>query len=137
MYGTQSCYNFRYKSYTANGNDFGGKVLPGIPSTNTQLEGRYLHPKGFFAVVQGRHVGKVFANDGNTAVADAYFALNLRLGHTFTLKGWQVEPFAGVNNATGERYMANVQINAQSDRYFEAAALRYFFGGVKVRIRQP
>ena len=33
--------------------------------------------------------------------------------------------------------MANVQIYAQSDRYFVAAALRYFFGGVKVRIRQP
>lgn len=136
VYGTQTFSNFKYKSYAVNGNDFGGKLLPGIPATNTQLELRYLHPKGFFAVVQGRHVGKIFANDGNTAMADAYTALNGRIGHTFSLKDWQIEPFVGANNLTGAVYMANVQINAQSDRYFEAAALQYFFGGIKIRIRQ-
>lgn len=135
-YGTQTFSNFKYKVYTVNGNDFEGKALPGIPATNTQLELRYLHPKGFFAMVQGRHVGKIFANDGNTAIAGAYAVLNGRIGHTFTVKGWQVEPFIGVNNITGAEYMANVQINAQSDRYFEAAALQYFFGGVKIRVRQ-
>ena len=91
--------------------------------------------KGFFASVQGRNVSRVYANDGNTALADGYSVLNLRLGNTFTIKDFQIEPFVGVNNLTQSNYIANVQINAQSDRYFEPASLQYFFGGVKLRVK--
>ena len=118
-----------------NTNNFDGKILPGIPKTNTQIELRYAHAKGFFASVQGRNVSRVYANDGNTALADGYSVLNLRLGNTFTIKDFQIEPFVGVNNLTQSNYIANVQINAQSDRYFEPASLQYFFGGVKLRVK--
>ena len=134
-YYTQTFSNFTYKTYSVNTNNFDGKILPGIPKTNTQIELRYAHAKGFFASVQGRNVSRVYANDGNTALADGYSVLNLRLGNTFTIKDFQIEPFVGVNNLTQSNYIANVQINAQSDRYFEPASLQYFFGGVKLRVK--
>lgn len=134
-YYTQTFSNFTYKTYSVNTTNFDGKILPGIPKTNTQIELRYTPAKGFFASIQGRNVSRVYANDSNTALADGYSVLNLRLGNTFTIKDFQIEPFVGVNNLTKTNYIANVQINAQSDRYFEPAALQYFFGGVKLRVK--
>jgi iron complex outermembrane recepter protein len=132
---THTISDFKYKTYSVNTTVFDDKILPGIPKTNAQFELRYSGIKDFFASIQGRIVSKVYANDANTALADGYSALNLRLGQTFTIKDFQCEPFLGVNNLTNTNYIANVQINAQSDRYFEPATLRYFFGGIKLRIK--
>ncbi len=134
-YYTQTFSNFKYDTYSVNTTSFDGKVLPGIPKTHGQLELRYSPTTGFFAIIQGRYVGKVQANDANTAAADAYAVLNIRVGYTFSIKTCEIEPFLGINNLTNTDYIANVQINAQSNRYFEPAALRYFFGGLKLRLK--
>jgi iron complex outermembrane recepter protein len=134
-YYTQTLSDFTYKTYSVNTTSFDGKILPGIPRLNTQVELRYAHEKGFFGNIQVRKVSEVYANDANTALADGYSVINLRLGHTFTIKSVQIEPFFGINNAMNTNYIANVQLNAQSDRYFEPATLRYFFGGLKVRLK--
>ena len=134
-YYTLTVSDFKYETYSVNTTSFDGKVLPGIPKTHTQLELRYTPKNGFYAIIQGRYVAKVQANDANTAAADAYSLLNIRLGHVFSIKTYEIEPFLGVNNVTNTAYIANVQINAQSNRYFEPAALRYFFGGVKFRLK--
>lgn len=131
---TQTFSKFHYQTYTANGTIYDDKTMPGIPVTHAQLELRYTPQQHWFAIVQGRYVSKVFANDANTADANAYSLLNLRVGYVFVFHSHQIEPFAAVNNLTGSRYMGNVQINAQSDRYFEPAALQYFYGGVKFRL---
>jgi iron complex outermembrane recepter protein len=136
FYYTHTFSDFKYKTYSVNTTNFDGKILPAIPKINAQAELRYTGTKGFFVSIQGRFVDKVYANDANTASADGYTILNLRLGHTFTIKDVQIEPFFGINNAMNTNYIANVQINAQSDRFFEPATLRYFFGGLKLRIKQ-
>ena len=135
VYYTQTFSDFHYKTYSVNTTNYDGNILPGIPKTNTQLELRYVHPKGFFAIAQGRYVSKVYANDANTAAADAYTVLNLRLGYAISIKSFEVEPYLGVNNLTNTNYIANVQLNAAADRFFEPASVQYFFGGVKVRVK--
>jgi iron complex outermembrane recepter protein len=135
-YFTQTFSNFKYKNFVNNGVDYAGKTLPGIPKTNTQIELRYApSSERFFASIQARHIGKIQANDANTAASKAYSILNLRLGSTFSFKKTQLEPFIGLNNLTNTQYIANVQINAQADRYFEPAMLFYLFGGLKIRLK--
>jgi iron complex outermembrane recepter protein len=130
----QTFSDFEYKTYTVNTTNFDGKILPGIPKNQGQLELRYLNPKGFFGIFQLRNVQKVYANDGNTAFSDSYNTVNLRVGNTFTKAIWQFEPYAGVNNLFNAKYVANVQINATADRFFEPAMGTYIFGGVKIRL---
>ncbi len=130
----QTFSHFKYKTYTVNTTNFEGKILPGIPKNQGQLELRYLNPKGFFGIFQLRNVQKVYANDGNTTFSDSYKTVNLRVGNTITKAVWQFEPFAGVNNVFNARYIANVQINATADRFFEPAMGTYVFGGIKVRV---
>ena len=134
FYYTHTISDFKYKTYSVNTTTFDNKVLPGIPKNSVQLELRYAGAKGFFVSIQGRIVSKIYANDANTALADGYALLNLRFSKTMTLKGCAFEPFLGINNLTNINYIANVQINAQSDRYFEPATLQYVFGGLKFRL---
>jgi iron complex outermembrane receptor protein len=109
--------------------------LPGIPPLNTQLELLYFHPAGFFAVAQGRYAGAIFADDANSFFADKYTLLNIRTGYTLRLKGYNLEPFLGINNLANQSYIANVQLNASGGRYFESGAGRYWWGGVKCSLR--
>ena len=135
FYYTHTISDFKYKTYSVNTTTFDNKILPGIPKNSVQLELRYAGAKGFFASIQGRIVSKIYANDANTALADGYALLNLRFSKTMTVKGCAFEPFLGINNLTNIHYIANVQINAQSDRYFEPASLQYVFGGLKFRLK--
>ncbi len=132
---THTYSDFRYANYTVNSTVFDGNLLPAIPKTNAQIELRYAKNDGLFASVQYRYVSALFANDANTFSTDAYGVLNLKIGHNFTIKGYQIEPFLGMNNATNTDYIANILINAQAEKYFEPAALRYVFGGFKFRIK--
>jgi iron complex outermembrane recepter protein len=132
---THTFSDFKYANYSANAVVFDGKTLPAIPKSNAQIEARYAVNDGFFASVQYRYVSPIFANDANTVSTDAYSLLNLKIGHIFTIKDYQIEPFLGINNATNAHYVANILINAQNDRYFEPSSLRYFFGGLKLRIK--
>jgi iron complex outermembrane receptor protein len=125
--------DFKYKTYSVNTTSFDGKILPGIPQHHVWLELRYNHPKGFFGIVQSRLVDKIYANDANTAFADGYTIVNTRIGYILSAKQVQIEPFFAINNLFNRHYVANVQLNAASDRYFEPAALQYFYGGLKVR----
>lgn len=135
VYFTQTISQFRYKTYQVNSLVYDGNRLPGIPKLHSQLELRYERPRGLFGWVQVRQVGRVYANDANSAIAPAYTLANLRLGYHLQLKRYLwIEPFAGANNLTDVRYMANVQLNAGGERYFEPGTGRYWLAGVKFRI---
>ena len=136
VYYTQTFSEFVYQNYSVNTTVLDGKTLPGIPKSHSQIELRYFNEKGLFLILQNRNAAQVFANDANTAVANAYSVFNVRMGYTMSLKQVQFEPFLGINNLSNANYMANVQINAQGDRFFEPAAQRYFFGGIKFRLSQ-
>ena len=134
-YYTQTFSDFRYRTYSAGANTYDGNKLPGIPPLNAQLELRYFLPAGFFAIAQGRYAGAIFADDANSFFADKYTLLHLRTGYTLRLKGFNLEPFLGVNNLTNRPYIANVQLNASGGRYFESGTGRYWWGGIKFSLR--
>ena len=136
VFYTQTFSDFKYQNYSVNTTVFDGKTLPGIPKSHSQIELRYFNEKGLFLILQNRNAAQIFANDANTASANAYSVFNVRMGYTISLKQVQFEPFLGINNLGNANYMANVQINAQGDRFFEPAAQRYFFGGIKCRLPQ-
>lgn len=133
-YITQTISDFKYENYSVNTTIYDGKVMPGVPKSHSQLELRYFNSKGFFLIAQNRNASIIFANDNNTFETNPYSILNFRAGYVISFKTVQAEPFIGINNILNSNYIANVQINAQSERYFEPAAKRYFFGGIKIRL---
>ncbi len=130
-FATYTYSDFLYSDYQVNTANFDGKQLPGIPRHAGYLEARYERPKGAFGIVQIRHVGALFADDANTTPEKAYQVVQLRGGYVIKRAKWRIEPFLGVNNLLNAVYFANIQLNAAAGRFYEPAANRTFFGGVK------
>ena len=132
LHYTQTFSYFKYQQYEVYGTQYEGNIQPGVPKVNTQLELRYFHQSGVYFIAQARQQQKVYANDANTSSSDGYFLLNLRAGYRITAKHFKVEPYLGVNNLLNAQYVANVQINAANGRYFEPAAPRFVWFGIKL-----
>ncbi|MEM7372943.1 MAG: TonB-dependent receptor [Bacteroidota bacterium] len=125
---------FQYEDYLVVEERFDGHVLPGIPQQVAYLGLQYAHSSGFFANIWGRRIGEIYANDANTVKIDPYTLLQLRLAWTLSTSWGEWEPFFGVNNVLDQQYAGNVRINAFGGRYYEAAATRNIFGGVRIRL---
>lgn len=129
---TYSDFTFE-KFIDVNGNDFGGKTIPGIPDHLVHADLSYTHRTGLFASLDVLYSDKVFANNANSAASDSYLVSNLRLGYTRFFDNWELSPFIGVNNIADERYNGNVRINAFGQRFFEPAPERNIYGGLTLR----
>ncbi|MEQ8704819.1 MAG: TonB-dependent receptor [Phaeodactylibacter sp.] len=126
--------DFVYEDYEAEGEVFDGNMLPGIPSHlwSGMLQWSYL-PEGLL-ILEGRYLSELFANDANTATADAFLELNLRATYAWRLGWGQLRAFGGINNLLDTRYISNVRLNAFGGRYFEAAPRRNFYMGLQVAL---
>ncbi|MBL7827798.1 MAG: TonB-dependent receptor [Saprospiraceae bacterium] len=129
---THTFSDFTFKKYLVNTTDYSGKFMPGIPRNSTQLELRYTGAKGLFFNLQTGIVQKVYANDANSAFAAGYKLINLRIGKNIKWHQLSLEPYLGLNNITDASYMANVQLNAANDRFFEPGA--GIFGRIVIKI---
>ncbi|EAY30056.1 TonB-dependent receptor family protein [Microscilla marina] len=131
--GSYTFSRFVFDSFVADGQNYAGKVLPGIPQHMGHLGARYIYPNGSYIAVSARFNGRIFANNDNSVVDPGYQLVNLRAGWKKSWKNWAIEPFAGVNNLLNMRYTSNLRINAFGKRFYEPGATINFYGGVRVR----
>jgi len=127
-------YNkFRFRDYQSGSANYNGNNLTGVPGQVAVTGIDLLFSQGFYLFAQHNFTAKLPLNDANTAYADSYNLITAKAGwkHRFN-HGTQIELFAGVDNLLNERYSLGNDLNAAANRYYNAAALRNFFGGVKV-----
>ena len=109
-----------------------GNKIPGIPQhflfaellwSGLALDGA--RNAGLLGTRAGAEVisaGRLYANDVNTATADAYTTLNLKASH-----GWSVASkgmltaYARLDNVTDQRYVGSVIVNQASSQFYEPA----------------
>ena len=105
--------------------------IPGIPSKNFYGEIQWeTEDAGFSTAVEGRYVSDVYANDTNTAVADAYGLFNWRMIFKQTLGALKVNEFVRVDNLLDEVYAGSVIVNEGSGRFYESGTPRSFMVGL-------
>jgi iron complex outermembrane receptor protein len=128
-------YNpYRFKNYRVNGVDNSGHRLTGV-ARDIEVAGVDLISRpGVYVNFTFNHVGDIPVNDANTAFAAGYYLFGARCGYkTGIVKELPLEFFAGVDNALNRRYSLGNDLNAAAGRYFNAAALRNFYVGLKGR----
>lgn len=136
-------YGFAYLSHTWNGfkydeykqlaNDYSGNKIAGVaPQTIaagmdiTTRPGLYGHLNYFYS-------DRIPLNDANSAYADSYHLIGLKLGYKVSLSAKStLDFFTGVQNLLDETYSLGNDINAAGGRYYNVAAGRNFYGGIKV-----
>ena len=125
--------HYRFIDYVQGADDFSGNQVTGTtPSViATGLDYRW---RGAYTNVTANYVHKIPLNDANTAYADAYFLVGLRLGYRIKKGEGPFEFFGGVDNLLDEKYSLGNDFNAVGARYFNAAPGRNFYAGIQLRL---
>src|SRR5260221_1556160 len=131
---------YRFKGYAKNGQDYSGNQLTGVApnivvgGVDAQVAWR------IYANVTLSFVDKIPLNDANSQNAGSLILPGSRLGFRYALskkfslhgKQLSIDLFAGVDNATNKRYSLGNDLNAAGNRYYNAAAGRNYYAGLKV-----
>ncbi|MDH4395386.1 MAG: TonB-dependent receptor [Limnobacter sp.] len=117
-----------YKS--SNASITSGNSLPSIPDQTLFTELVYKATDRLEAAGEYRHVGRLFANDDNTAQANSYNLVNLRLSYTQPLgSGWNLRTYGRIDNLLDKEYVGSVIVNQAAGQFYEPAAERQLLVG--------
>ena len=113
-----------------------GARLPGVPPQQAYGVLAWtpggLH--GFGAAVEVQYVGRVYANDRNTAYAPSYTIGNARVSFAQASGKVRVSEYVRLNNIANKQYVGSVIVGDTNGRYFEPAPGRNWFAGVTVDV---
>ena len=122
---------YRFYNYSNSTENYSGNHLTGVPGyvlvTNLNLK----LPLNSNIFIQHTNTAKIPLNDANTIYSKPYNLLQLKFGWDFKSKGaLQYHFYAGADNVLNEKYSLGNDLNAFGGRYYNAAPLRNFFGGI-------
>jgi iron complex outermembrane receptor protein len=126
---------YYFKNYINGTSNYSGNRLTGTPRTviinglDIQLQ------KNFYLFAQHNYTSKVALNDANSVFAKSFNLVHFKAGWRAAKIGKTgLDIFTGIDNLLNETYSLGNDLNAFGGRFFNAAAPRNFFGGMKVRL---
>jgi len=113
--------------------DFGGKLIPGVPSRIIVLNLGYLNPSFPFVKLQYTNLSKISIDNANSVSAGSYHRFDLQLSH-----GWQMQSFNfncsfEVENILNTKYISSVYVNGSNGEYYEPGLPRNFSAGLTLK----
>lgn len=126
-------YNhYRFSDYMQDVNDYSGNELTGVPSSVLVGGIDFRMNAGLYGNINYTYTSELPLDDANTAFADPYNLLGMKIGYRFTLnKNFVIDVFGGVDNLLDEKYSLGNDLNAFGGRYYNAAPLRNFYFGIR------
>ena len=133
LWGTASIFNFTFTDYKINNNDYSGNELTGVPPQTILIGTDFAFAKGLYWNTTFNYTSPLPLNDMNDAYADDYHLWQSRLGCKWTTgRGITIDIFTGVDNAANQLYSLGNDINAFGRRYYNPAAVRNYYGGIRM-----
>ena len=127
---TLNDYNF--KEYKFGSADYSGNELTGVPKTITVSGVDIETVNGIYLNTTYNYTSQLPLTDANSFYADGYHLLQCKLGYRHAGKKIMIEIFAGADNLLNKNYSLGNDINAVGNRFYNAAPLRNYFGGVSM-----
>jgi iron complex outermembrane receptor protein len=126
-------HDFQFKNYVNDGNDYSGNELTGVaPHTIVSTLNARTAP-GLYGNLSYNFTDEIPLNDANTVYSNAYHLVQTKIGYKREVaKSWTLDFFIGIDNLLDEKYSLGNDLNAFGDRFYQPAAPRNWFGGVKV-----
>jgi len=137
LQGNYAGNNFHFQDYVNKEKDYSGNRLTGVAPNVAAFGADVQLVHKFYANITANYVDKTPLNDGNTVYADEYYLFGARIGYKTPAPAvYPVEIFAGVDNLFDRKYSLGNDLNAASpaNRYFNAAAGRRFYVGLKMNV---
>ncbi|MBT1703070.1 TonB-dependent receptor [Chryseosolibacter indicus] len=125
-------YNhYRFKDYVSNTSDLTGNKLTGVPPTMFFAGLDVVIRNKVYGNFSFNYVDHIPLNDDNSIFARPYKIGAARIGYRSSIGKNGIDIYTGIDNAFDEKYSLGNDLNAFGGRYFNAAATRNFYLGVK------
>jgi iron complex outermembrane receptor protein len=132
LWSSYTYNHYRFEDYVQDGNDYSGNRLTGVAPTIALL-GADVTLRKLYLNVTASYTDAIPLNDANTEYASEYFLLGGRLGYKISIqKKLLIEVFSGIDNALDKIYSLGNDLNAVGGRYYNTAAPRNFYVGLKI-----
>jgi iron complex outermembrane receptor protein len=130
-----SYHDFSFVDYQKEGEDYSGNDLTGVAPHNLNSNWKLNTSIGFYMNLNYNFTDEIPLNDANTVYSEAYHLLQSKLGYRIDLlDNLILDVFFGVDNLLDEKYSLGNDLNAFGDRFYQPAAPRNWFGGLKVNM---
>jgi iron complex outermembrane receptor protein len=128
-------HDFHYKSFKQLDNDFSGNSMPAEAPHTISAGFDFLTKNGISCTLSYYFSDKIPLNDANTAYADSYQLLGVKLGYQKLIAGkFQMRIFVAADNILDEKYSLGNDANGFGGRYYNAAAGRNFYTTLALQI---
>lgn len=110
-----------------------GSRIPALPRHSGWAELRWLPADDYDFAIEARGIGRVFADDANTAPAPGYVSFDLSAQRRWRMGGFEVTGFARIDNLLDRDAIGSVIVNEANGRYYEPAPGRRWLLGLDVK----
>jgi len=127
-----SFYDFKFKNYQQNENDFSENDLTGIPKTTLSSLLNFTFFKKLSVDYSHFYTSKIPLNDANSVWSKSSLVGNIQIRFPIDFEKTRVNVYLQIQNLYNEGYVSGFDINAFGNRFYNPAAKRNFVFGVKV-----
>ncbi|MCX8532860.1 TonB-dependent receptor [Chryseobacterium luquanense] len=127
-----SFYDFKFKNYQQNQNDFSGNDLTGVPKTTINSLLNFTFFKKLNVDYSHFYTSKMPLNDANSVWSESNLIGNIQFRFPLDFEKTKVNLYLQIQNLYNEDYVLGFDVNAFGNRYYNPAAKRIFVLGMKV-----
>ncbi|MDZ7806417.1 MAG: TonB-dependent receptor plug domain-containing protein [Gracilimonas sp.] len=130
-----SYHDFSFVDYQKEGEDYSGNELTGVAPHTLNSSWKLDMAAGFYLNLNYNFTDEIPLNDANTVYSEAYHLLQSKVGYRMELlENLNLNVFFGIDNLLDEKYSLGNDLNAFGNRFYQPAAPRNWFGGVKLNV---
>ncbi len=127
-------HDFHYKDFKQLNTDFSGNRMPAEAPHSISTGFDFLAKNGLLGTVSYFFSDQIPLNDANSAYANAYHLVGLKLGYQKMLKQkCQIRIAAGTDNLLNQKYSLGNDVNGFGGRYYNAAAGRNYYASLTLQ----
>ena len=129
--------HYRFSNYIKNQQDYSGNQLTGVTPTTVVSGIDFQFNNKIYVRSTCNFTDRIPLNDANSEFASEYFLVGARIGYTYQVSpNLPIELWLGIDNAFDQKYSLGNDLNAAGGRYYNAAAGRNFYFGLKIAFRK-
>lgn len=127
-----SFYDFTFKEYQQNENNFSGNNLTGVPKTTINSLFNFTFFKKLSVDYSHFYTSKTPLNDVNSVWSGSSLVGNIQLRFLIDFEKTRVNLFLQIQNLYNTRYVLGFDSNAFGNRFYNPAAKRNFIAGMNI-----
>ena len=108
-----------------------GNQLPGVPRQSLFADIEYRPSDALSMGLETRVESKAYVDDLNSDAAPGYAVFNARAAYEFRMRSTKMVLFGRIDNLLNKNYAGSVIVNDGNGRFFEPAAGRRIFAGLR------